>query len=41
VPRFLWRYLGAYLRGRAGGLSHQQAYNAIPLEVEARNLAGR
>jgi hypothetical protein len=39
--RFLWRYLGAYARGRAAGLGHQQAYAAIPLEVEARELAGR
>jgi hypothetical protein len=39
--RFLWRYLGAYARGRASGLGHQQAYEAIPLEVEARRLAGR
>jgi len=41
VPRFLWRYLGAYLRGRLRRLSHQEAYEAIPLEVEARSLAGR
>ncbi len=41
APRFLWRYLGSYTRGRASGLSHQQAYEAIPLEVEARELAGR
>jgi hypothetical protein len=39
--RFLWRYLGAYSRSRAAGLSHQRAYEAIPLEVEARTLAGR
>jgi hypothetical protein len=39
--RFLWRYLGAYVRGRVAGLGHQQAYQAIPLEVEARELAGR
>jgi hypothetical protein len=39
--RFLWRYLGAYLRGRAAGLGHQRAYEAIPLEVEARTLTGR
>jgi hypothetical protein len=39
--RFLWRYLGAYARGRAAGLGHQRAYEAIPLEVEARELAGR
>jgi hypothetical protein len=41
APRFLWRYLSAYARARAGGLSHQRAYEAIPLEVEARELAGR
>ena len=41
VARFLWRYLGAYARGRAAGLGHQRAYEAIPLEVEARTLAGR
>jgi len=39
--RFLWRYLGAYARGRAAGLGHPRAYEAIPLEVEARQLAGR
>jgi hypothetical protein len=38
---FLWRYLGAYARNRAAGLGHQRAYEAIPLEVEARTLAGR
>jgi hypothetical protein len=41
VPRFLWRYLSSYLRGRLGGLSHQDAYHAIPFEVEARRVAGR
>jgi hypothetical protein len=41
AARFLWRYLGAYARGRAAGLGHQRAYEAIPLEVEARDLAGR
>jgi hypothetical protein len=41
VPRFLWRYLSAYARGRVSGLSHTAAYNAIPLEVEARAEAGR
>ena len=39
--RFGWRYLATYFRGRAAGLSHQRAYEAIPLEVEARTLAGR
>lgn len=32
---FLSRYLGAYLRGRARGLSHRDAYRGIPLEQEA------
>jgi hypothetical protein len=41
VPRFLWRYLSAYFAGRARRLGHQQAYRAIPLEVEARTLADR
>jgi len=41
VPRFLWRYLSAYFRGRRAGLSHKAAYLAIPLEVEARAEAGR
>jgi hypothetical protein len=41
AARFLWRYLGAYAGGRAAGLGHQRSYEAIPLEVEARELAGR
>ena len=41
AARFLWRYLGAYARGRLAGLGHQRAYEAIPLEAEARELAGR
>ncbi|MGH8993382.1 MAG: hypothetical protein ACRDZ7_17880 [Acidimicrobiia bacterium] len=41
VPRFVWRYLSSYFRGRLGGLSHHDAYQAIPLEVEARRIAGR
>lgn len=40
VVTFLWRYLGAYLRGRRRGLGHRAAYLAIPLEEEARRLAG-
>ena len=36
APRFLVRYLGAYVRGRARGLGHWDAYRAIPLEAEAR-----
>jgi Domain of unknown function (DUF4157) len=40
--RFLLRYLGAYARGRLRGLGHQGAYEAIPLEAEARRaVAGR
>ncbi len=39
--RFLGRYLGAYLRLRASGLRHAAAYDAIPFEREARDLAGR
>lgn len=39
VLRFLWRYLSAYLRGRFDGLGHRGAYLAIPLEVEAREVA--
>jgi hypothetical protein len=38
--RFLRRYLGDYLRGRRRGLSHNQAYLAISLETEARNISG-
>jgi hypothetical protein len=41
AARFLWRYLGAYFQGRVAGLNHQRAYEAIPLEEEARTLAGR
>jgi len=39
VPRFLWRYLTAYLRGRLDGLGHRGAYLGIPLEAEARESA--
>ncbi|HEX4777754.1 MAG TPA: DUF4157 domain-containing protein [Acidimicrobiia bacterium] len=39
--RFLARYLGPYARGRLRGLGHRDAYEAIPLEVEARAVAGR
>jgi Domain of unknown function (DUF4157) len=38
--RFLVRYLGAYARGRWHGLGHQAAYEAIPLEAEARLVSG-
>ena len=39
--RFLVRYLGAYARGRWRGLGHTAAYEAIPLEAEARLVSGR
>ena len=41
AARFLVRDLGAYAGGRRRGLGHQAAYEAIPLEAEARALAGR
>jgi hypothetical protein len=41
VARFLAQYLTAYARGRARGLGHWDAYLAIPLEREARELSGR
>ena len=37
--RFLGSYLAGYLRGRLAGLSHMAAYRAIPLELEAREVA--
>ena len=40
VRRFLRRYLGEYLRGRRRGLNHQNAYMAISLEKEAREISG-
>ena len=40
VARFLKRYLSDYLRGRRQGLSHNQAYLAISLESEAREISG-
>ena len=41
AARFLVQYLGAYARGRWRGLGHRAAYEAIPLEVEARLVSGR
>ncbi|MBV9951321.1 MAG: DUF4157 domain-containing protein [Acidimicrobiia bacterium] len=43
---FLWRYLGAYGRARAGGYGHWAAYRRIPFEIEAewtarREMSGR
>lgn len=35
APRFLWRYVGSYLRSRAKGHDHASAYLRIPLEVDA------
>lgn len=33
--RFLWRYLGAYLRWRLRAHGHWSSYRRIPLEIEA------
>lgn len=41
VLRFLWRYLSRYLQGRLTGLTHQEAYRSIPIEVEAREVANQ
>ena len=41
APRFLYQYFGAYLRGRARGLGHWDAYRAIPFEAEARTRSAR
>lgn len=37
---FLKRYIGGYLDARRMGLSHDEAYRAIPLEEEARRIGG-
>ena len=39
VMRFLWRYLRGYVKGRFSGLSHEEAYLSIPIEIEAREVA--
>ncbi|MEN8234352.1 MAG: hypothetical protein ABFR89_05450 [Actinomycetota bacterium] len=39
--RFVSRYVGDYLRGRAVGLPHDTAYRAIRFEREARSRAGQ
>ena len=39
IVRFLWQYLGAYVRWRFKGYGHRAAYRMIPLEVEARQAA--
>lgn len=41
AARFLACYLRAYAGGRRRGLGHQAAYEAIPLEAEARLISGR
>jgi hypothetical protein len=38
--RFPIRYVSEYLRLRGAGLGHQQAYEEISFEHEARQLAG-
>ena len=38
--RFLARYVSEYLRNRVHGLRHWAAYEAISLEVEARERSG-
>ena len=38
--KFLRCYLGDYWRGRRRGLDHTQAYMAISLEQEAREISG-
>src|SRR5437764_9356835 len=35
VTRFLWTYVRHYVRNRRRGMRHQEAYLAIPYEVEA------
>ena len=35
VLPFLWKYAREYLRNRRRGMSHDEAYLAIPFEVEA------
>ncbi len=35
VPRFLWRYVGEYVRNRLRGMDHDAAYRAISFEREA------
>jgi hypothetical protein len=40
VARFLFEYLGFYLRGRWRRLGHWDSYRQIPLEVAARLRSG-
>lgn len=39
VIRFLWRYLVPYLAGRFRGMGHWEAYELVPLEIEAKEHA--
>lgn len=39
--RFLFRYVGDYLRGRLAGRTHDESYRGIRYEVEARRIARR
>ncbi|MBP7929819.1 MAG: DUF4157 domain-containing protein [Acidimicrobiia bacterium] len=41
AARFLTSYLSDYFRGRRQGLSHDEAYRAIPQEVEARQRSSK
>lgn len=41
LPRFLWRYVAAYLRNLRRLRRHRDAYLAIPVEEEAREAAAR
>lgn len=41
LTRFMWRYLGDYLRGRLRGRDHQESYRDISLEREAREATAR
>ncbi len=41
VVRFLWKYVAGYIGGRLTGLPHQDAYRAIPIEIEAREIAAQ
>ena len=41
IARFLTRYLGDYIRGRAVGLPHYPAYRAIRFEREAAERTER
>ncbi len=40
MPRFFASYFGSYFKNLARTRNHRQAYLDIPLEIEARRLAG-